>query len=109
MASFSHLVAENGTLRGGERNMDLALLVGRPDSGGDGMTVDTQNRYYITSHAGIQVFDTTGRLSGIVRKPSDRVCVSVAFAGPGHGYLSACASDEVWRRKTLATGVIPGR
>jgi sugar lactone lactonase YvrE len=88
--------------------MDLRVPQGRPDSGGDGMTTDTESRYYITSHAGIQMFDAIGRLSGVIAKPSDRACVSVAFAGPGHQWLYACASDKVWRRKTLARGALLG-
>ena len=76
------------------------------DSGGDGMTTDSQSRYYVTSHAGIQMFDWTGRLGGVIAKPSDKACVSVAFAGPDNQYLYACASDKVFRRKTLVKGAV---
>jgi len=34
-------------------------------------------------HVGIQMFDATGRLGGVIAKPSDKACVSVTFAGPG--------------------------
>jgi sugar lactone lactonase YvrE len=90
--------------------MALRVPVGRLDSGGDGMTTDSQSRYYITSLAGIQMFDVTGRMGGIIAKPSDKSCVSVAFAGPDNEWLYACASDKVFRRKTLAKGaVVVGR
>ena len=32
--------------------------------------------------------------------------VSVAFAGPDNQYLYACASDKVFRRKTLVKGAV---
>ncbi|MBM3835662.1 MAG: gluconolactonase [Verrucomicrobia bacterium] len=103
---WSYVVAEDGSLQSGERYLELRTPVGRPDSGGDGMTTDSQSRYYITSHAGIQMFDPTGRMGGVIAKPSDKGCVSVGFGGPNREWLYACASDKVWRRKTLAKGAL---
>jgi sugar lactone lactonase YvrE len=65
------------------------------------MTVDAANRAYVTSYAGIQMFDATGRLGGVIAKPSQKPCVSVAIAGPDSGWLYACAGDSVWRRALL--------
>jgi len=101
---WSYAVAEDGSLRWGERYMELRTAGPRPDSGGDGMTVDSQGHCYVTSHVGIQMFDATGRLSGVIAKPSDKACVSVAFAGPDRGCLYACASDRIFRRKMLTKG-----
>jgi enterochelin esterase family protein len=70
------------------------------------MTTDSAGRYYVTSHVGIQMFDPTGRLSGVVAKPQEKGCVSVAFSGPGLEYLYACNTDKVYRRKTKAKGVL---
>lgn len=100
--AWSFAVGEDGALRSGERYMTLRVPKGRDDSGGDGMTTDSQGRYYITSHAGIQMFDATGRMGGVIANPSREACVSVAFAGPEHEWLYACASGKVFRRKTLA-------
>jgi enterochelin esterase family protein len=55
------------------------------------------------------MFDATGRLSGVIAKPSEKACVSVAFAGPERQWLYACASDKVFRRKMLAKGPPPPR
>jgi gluconolactonase len=103
---WTYAIAEDGGLRWGERYMELRVPIGRADSGGDGMTTDTQSRYYITSHAGIQMFDSTGRLGGVIAKPSDKACVSVGFGGQNREWLYACASDKVWRRRTLAKGAL---
>jgi sugar lactone lactonase YvrE len=50
------------------------------------------------------MFDSTGRLGGSIAKPTSKGCASVAFAGSGHEYLYACASDKIFRRKTRAKG-----
>ena len=101
---WSFQFEDDGTLSSGERYMTLRVPNGRADSGGDGMTTDKQSRYYITSHAGIQMFDETGRLGGVIQKPNEKACVSVAF---GHNeWLYACASDKVFRRKMLTQGVV---
>jgi len=107
---WSFMVNPDGTLSAGERYMELRTPVNRPDSGGDGMTVDQEGRPFITSFVGIQMFDSTGRLGGVIAKPSEKGCVSVAFAGPDRSWLYACASDKVFRRKTLTKGIyLPGK
>jgi len=99
--AWSFLIADDGTLRGGEKNMELRAPVGKVDSGGDGLTTDAQSRYWITSHLGIQLFDPNGRMGGIVSRPQEKGTVSCAFAGPGRAWLYACSSDKVFRRRTL--------
>jgi enterochelin esterase family protein len=86
--------------------MTLRTPVGKSDSGGDGSTTDSAGRYYITSHVGIQMFDPTGRLGGVIAKPQAKGAVSVAFAGPKLEYLYVACSDKVYRRKTKASGVL---
>jgi enterochelin esterase family protein len=103
---WSYAVADDGSLRWGERLMELRTPVDKTDSGGDGMTTDDQCRYYVTSHTGIQMFDATGRLGGVISRPQEKGTVSCAFAGPDRGYLYVCSSDKVYRRKTLAKGAV---
>jgi len=99
-------IGPDGALSAGSRYMDLRTPVGRADSGGDGMTVDSEGRYYVTSHAGIQMFDATGRLSGVIDRPQNKGTVSAAFAGPNLEFLYVCSSDKIYRRKTQARGVL---
>ena len=98
---WSYVVNADGSLSAGERYMTLVVPPDRKDSGGDGSTVDALGRTYVTSYAGIQMFDWTGRLGGVIAKPTGKGIVSCAFAGPGKSYLYVCASDAVYRRKTL--------
>ena len=98
---WTFLVNADGGLSGGERSMTLVVPAGRKDSGGDGATVDYLGRTYVTSHAGIQMFDWTGRLGGVIGRPEGKAMVSCAFAGLGREYLYVCAGDAIFRRKTL--------
>ncbi len=77
-------------------------------AGGDGMTTDAQGRYYVTTTLGVQVFDPTGRMCGVVRKPqADKGIVSCVLSGPGRGYLYVASGGTIFRRKVQATGGAP--
>lgn len=103
---WSCRVKDDGSLEAGARAMTLKTPLNKADSGGDGSTTDSAGRYYVTSHIGIQVFDETGKFVGVIAKPTAKGCVSVGFAGAGHGYLYACVSDKIFRRKTKATAAL---
>ena len=65
---------------------DFAKLEG--GGNGDGMTIDSQGRLYVTSgDPGIQVFSAEGKYLGIISLP--RSASSVAFADPGKKVLYA--------------------
>src|SRR5204862_7637553 len=99
-------VGADGSLAQGSRYMELRAPAGKADSGGDGMTTDSAGHFYVTSHLGIQMFDSTGRLGGVIARPQNKGTVSVTFAGPSLKYLYACSSDKIYRRKTRAKGVL---
>ena len=101
---WTYRVEANGTLNAGAPYMTLRTPVGKLESAGDGMTVDVLGRYYVTSALGIQMFDWTGRLSGVIARPQNKGTVSCEFAGPGRQYLYACSSDKIYRRKLQGKG-----
>ena len=72
---------------------------------GDGMTVDTAGRFYVTSAIGLQMFDATGRISGVISKPSSSGMSNVAFSGPDRNHLYATCGNAVYKRLTKAKGV----
>ena len=57
-------VRPDGSLDAGSRYMELRVPVGKSDSGGDGSTSDSSGCFYVTSHLGIQIVDSTARLVG---------------------------------------------
>ena len=98
-------VRANGELDAGAPYMALRTSTGRVESAGDGMTVDAAGRWYVTSAVGIQMFDWTGRLGGVIARPGDgKAVVSCAFAGQGLRYLYVCSADKVYRRQLQAAG-----
>lgn len=67
---------------------------------GDGMAVDKKGRYYITSALGIQIFDPTGRLCGVLPKPlRDQPLTTCILAGQDHSTLYIANGTTIFRRK----------
>jgi enterochelin esterase family protein len=64
------------------------------------MTMDAANRSYVATNLGIQIFDPTGRLCGVITSPPGRV-TELAFDG---NQLYARAGDKVYVRTMLAEG-----
>jgi len=97
-------VEQDGSLAHRQPYSTLRLLPGQSASGADGMTVDRTGRLYVATNAGIQVFDTQGRLSGIIHKPQRRFLSNICFGGEGFSTLYATCSDKVFARKLKAKG-----
>lgn len=72
--------------------------------GSDGMTVDDAGRLFVGTHAGLQMFDPTGRLSGTIAKPQNKFLSNVKFGGKGFDTLYVTCSDKVYARKTKTKG-----
>jgi sugar lactone lactonase YvrE len=78
---------------------------GHAASGADGMTVDAQGRLYVATYVGIQVFDTQGRLSGVISNPTSAFASNVKFGGAKLDTLYVASSDKIFRRKMKVSGV----
>ena len=82
----------------------------RKNASGDGMTSDAAGRYYVTSAVGVQVFDPTGRMCGVIPAPQPaKPLTSCALSGPKLEYLYVTNGDKIFRRKTQAVGNLPFR
>ena len=102
---WAYRVEQDGTLKYGEPYMTMRLPAGKGNAKGDGATTDIEGRYYITSALGIQMFDATGRISGIISKPTKDSISNVVFAGEGHRYLYVTSGGEIYRRLTKTSGL----
>lgn len=83
----------------------LRLDTSNPHPGADGLTVDANGRLYVATRAGLQMFDPTGRMGGVILKPQQKHLSNATFAGPDLSYLYVTCSDKVFRRKTKTHGV----
>jgi len=119
MHTWAFRVESDGSLTGGAPYMPMRTQVdteaksadGRTPvyktaSGGDGMTTDTQGRYFVSSYLGVQVFDPTGRLCGVLPNPGAKNMTSVGFSGPNREYLTVTCGDTIYRRKVKAQGAL---
>jgi len=100
-------IQQDGKLLGAEPYMTmwLAPLKEKKEALGDGSTTDAKGRFYVTTELGIQVFDATGRLAGIIAKPTrESKVISVQFAGKDHAWLFVSGQDVIWKRKTQTKG-----
>ena len=79
----------------------------KPSCRGDGMITDAYGRYYVTTELGVQYFDPTGRISGVIPGPHGiKGMTSVTFAGPNLEYMYITCFDKIFRMKTRTRGVL---
>ena len=101
-------IEPDGTLSAKEPYMTVVTPVDKPEiASSDGMTTDWVGRYYVTTAVGLQMFDSTGRLGGVISKPQSKPLSNVTFAGPKFDYLYVTCGDKIYRRKTKAHGMPP--
>jgi sugar lactone lactonase YvrE len=66
----------------------------------DGMCTDWRGRYYVTSAQGVQVFDPTGRLCGVLNKPqASAPLTSCTLGGAQRDVLFVTNGDKVYSRR----------
>jgi enterochelin esterase family protein len=98
-------IEPDGSLSHGDRYMTVVTPIGTEESKGDGAATDAYGRYYVTSEVGLQMFDPTGRLGGVIGIPAPKA-VSVEFGGPGLAWLYLAADGKIFRRRTLSRGIL---
>lgn len=105
---WAYPVESPGKLGAGRVFCELRQGPGQSNSGGDGLTVDTQGNLYITSSLGLQIFDPAGKALGIISIPGEQPA-NVTFGGPDRRTLYITARTSLYSVETEATGhVFPG-
>jgi gluconolactonase len=99
-------VRPDGQLANREGWYDAQIQPGDIDSRADGMTFDTDGRLYVAMKLGIEVFDQSGRVLGIINKPQNKALATVGFSGPDMNCLYACNSDHIYRRRLRVHGAL---
>jgi gluconolactonase len=90
---------------GVKKKRTFAQLLDIPEgkeSGADGMALDREDRLYVTTVAGVQVFDAAGKHLGTIKVP--RQPANAGFAGPGKRVLYITAREGLYRINMLAQG-----
>jgi gluconolactonase len=101
-------IEPDGQLTGREPYYPLRLPrlpAGQKQSGARSMTFDTAGRLYVATTLGVQIFDPTGRLSGVLPMPNREPATAVAFGSPGSDILAVACGDKTYIRQLKATGI----
>lgn len=69
------------------------------------MTVDSADRLYAATREGVQVFDPTGRMSGVLLRPERQPVRALAFGGADLDRLYIVCGTKLYVRKMKAKGV----
>jgi len=99
---FAYNVQPDGSVKDKRTLAQLREIPEGKESGADGMALDRDDRVYITTVTGIQVFDAGGQYLGTIKVP--RQPANVAFAGPDKRTLYITAREGLYRLKMLAQG-----
>ncbi len=105
---MAYPVVSPGKLGAGQVFCELQQPEGKDDTGGDGLTIDTRGNLYITSGLGIQVYDPSGKLLGILSFPEQPA--NCTFGGPDNHTLFVTARTSLYAVEMEAEGhVFPGK
>ena len=100
-------IEKDGALSCRSSYASLRLRTRHHPSKGDGIEVDAMGCFYVTSDLGLQMFDPTGRMSGVIHAPQPgKPLVSVVFSGKQLEYIYVANGDAVYRRKVKSKGLM---
>lgn len=94
-----------GKISGGRTLCRLTQPEGKDNTGGDGMTVDVQGNLYITTHLGIQIFNSEGTSRGLVKFPQQPA--NVTFGGVDRKTMYVTARTGLYRVEMPIAGLAP--
>jgi gluconolactonase len=99
---FAYDVAPDGSVKNKRNFAQLRDIPEGKESGADGLALDSEDRIYITTLTGVQVFNAKGQYLGTIKVP--RQPANVAFGGPDKGVLYITAREGLYRLKMLSRG-----
>ena len=99
---FAYDIQPDGTVKNKRPFVKLLGMTPGQDGGADGMAVDSEDRLYVTTATGLQVFDRTGKHVGTIAVPQPPS--NVAFAGADRRTLYITARGGLYRLKVLSQG-----
>ena len=102
--AWAYRIEHDGTLNHEQAYMPLQTPGLMRASGSKDLGVDAYNRYYVSSEMGIQMFDPTGRLGGVILAPHGKKALSLEFAGGELNYLYIHTGKTIYRRRTKSQG-----
>ena len=99
---WSYPVMSPGRIGAGKVLCELTQPEGKDNTGGDGLTIDTNGNLYITTALGLQIFAPSGKQLGIITIPEHPA--NVSFGGKDGSTLFVTARKSLYSAETQATG-----
>jgi enamine deaminase RidA (YjgF/YER057c/UK114 family) len=99
---YAYDVQPDGSVKNKRAFTQLRDIPEGKESGADGMALDREDRLYVTTVAGVQVFDAAGKYLGTIKVP--RQPANAAFAGPDKRVLYITAREGLYRINILRCG-----
>jgi gluconolactonase len=99
---FAYDVQSDGSVKNKRAFAHLRDIPEGKESGADGLAIDRNDRVYISTLPGVQVFDAKGEYLGTIK--AGRQGANVAFGGPGKNTLYITAREGLYKVNTLAQG-----
>src|SRR6476646_2614868 len=99
---YAYDVLPDGNVKNKRTFVQLRDIPDGKESGADGMALDREDRLYVTTVAGVQVFDAAGKYLGTIKVP--RQSANAGFAGPDKRVLYVTAREGLYRINMLAQG-----
>ncbi len=98
---YAFRIERDGSLTAKEGYYTLRVRPGQA-SGVAGLTTDSDRRLYAATREGVQVFDPTGRLCGVLLTPLPEAVTAVALGGAAGDRLYIACGGKLFVRKTKA-------
>ena len=99
---FAFDVQADGSVKNKRPFAKLHDVQAGQESGADGMAIHNEDRIYVSTASGIQVFDAKGTYLGTIKIP--RQPANCAFSGPGKHTLYITAREGLYKLATLSQG-----
>jgi hypothetical protein len=104
-AVWAYQVGPDGRLVNGEPYCPLRLRQGQDKLLVPGLTADAAGRIYAATANGVQVFDPTGRLSGVLLVPANGTPEWIGWDGEKRDRLAIGIGDAKYTRRLNTTGM----
>lgn len=98
-------VNRDGTLSAGQPYCSLRVPPKTKSTSVAALAVDSDDRIYAVTPLGVQIFDPTGRLCGVLTKPTNEPLVGIAFGGSDGHSLYLASKTAVYVRKVKSQGL----
>ena len=99
----AYRIDKDGGLSAGEKYYPLRTRAKTEPSEVAALALDGKSRLYAATKEGVQVFDPTGRLCGVLLSPRRAPITGLALAGEMGDELYVVCAGKLWMRSSMSS------